>query len=699
MRTSAKASPSVKRCGMRSAKLARHMLIRSTGRRSTSRVSESEMSRWFATLLLVASLLPSPVRAETQEPFKHALIIGVSIYRDEEIPPLFGVPNDLDSAKEIAVAMGIPEGNVTELFNEQATKDRIIAELGKLAAQASDGGRILVYFSGHGTRWRDPNAGGCVEGLLTWDRKVIVNREFAQYAKPLGSKADKLIIMFDACHSGGIAGIRRNTRSLGEENGGLRPKFFMKADETGTACNRPSNVRTRSLLGQNTDGVDALPENVVHITSARSDEVSFDEPSRGGLATQAMKSCLLGAAKDLDGSGAVTLAEVEQCAQDFISTKVARFPDLLPHHVSVTGLRNMIPVAAAGKPTQSAAPTAEAARLERERLQREQAALEEQHRAEERRAAEQRAEKIRLEQQRLAAERAEAERLAKLEQERLAREAEQARLAQLEKQRLAREAEITRVAEAERKRLAAEAAAAEAARRESERLAQVARERQQREEAELRAEQERLAELARAAAEERKRLAAAQVAQSAAAAAQTTPSAPAPAPAEPPPVSAIASVQNLYDQRDPRRTLAVTMPRKSLRIGQDPFEMTITSKHDGHVYIVLLGSDQTSFYLLFPNGLDGSNKIKANVPMRLPRPNWGVVAGGPPGTDHVLVLVTDNPRDLSVLSSNAANAEAPYTFKAADAGGRRELINFVIGEGVRGSPRFAAAWLKVEEVP
>lgn len=665
------------------------------------------MSRWIAILLLVASVLPSTARAATQEPFKHALIIGVSIYRDEEIPPLFGVPNDLDSAKEIAVAMGIPAGNVTELFNEQATKDRIIAELGKLAARATEGGRILVYFSGHGTRWRDPNAGGCVEGLLTWDRKVIVNREFAQYAKPLGSKADKLIIMFDACHSGGIAGLRGNTRSLGSENGGLRPKFFMKADETGTACNRPSNVRTRSLLGQNSDGVDALPENVVHITSARSDEVSFDEPSRGGLATQAMKSCLLGNAKDLDGSGAVTLAEVEQCAQEFISTKVARFPDLLPHHVSVTGLRNMIPVAAAGKPTQSAAPTAEAVRLERERLQREQAALEEQRRAEERRAAEQRAEKIRREQERLAAERAEAERLAKAEQERLAREAEQARVAQLEKQRLAREAELARVAEGERKRLAAEAAAAETARRESERLARVAQERREREEAELRAEQERLAQLAQAAEDEKKRLAAGQAAaaQTATAATQAAPIAttPAvttgPAAAEPAPVSAVASVQNLYDQRDPRRTLNVTVPRKSLRIGQDPFEVTITSKHDGHVYIVLLGSDQTSFYLLFPNGLDGSNAIKANVPMRLPRPNWGVVAGGPPGTDHVLVLVTDNPRDLSVLSSNAANPEAPYTFKAADTGGRRELINFVIGEGVRGSPRFAAAWLKVEEVP
>ena len=216
-----------------------------------------------------------------------------------------------------------------------------------------------------------------------------------------------------------------------------------------------------------------------------------------------------------------------------------------------------------------------------------------------------------------------------------------------------------------------------------------------------------LAQLAQAAEDEKKRLAAAQAAaaQTALAATQAAPIAttPAvttgPAAAEPAPVSAVASVQNLYDQRDPRRTLTVTVPRKSLRIGQDPFEMTITSKHEGHVYIVLLGSDQTSFYLLFPNGLDGSNTIKANVLMRLPRPNWGVVAGGPPGTDHVLVLVTDNPRDLSVLSSNATNPEAPYTFKAADTGGRRELINFVIGEGVRGSPRFAAAWLKVEEVP
>jgi hypothetical protein len=573
------------------------------------------MPRWMTLLLLLPNMLHAAA-AVAQEPFKHALIIGVSVYQDAEVPVLPGVPKDMDSAKAIAVAMGIPADNVTELFNEQATKKRIIAELRKLAGLASESGRILVYFSGHGTRWRDPAVKGCVEGLLTWDRKVIVNREFAQYAKPIGSKADKLVIMFDACHSGGIAGLHGDTRSLGDEKEVLRPKFFMKADDAGMACERPSNVLTRSLLGQHDDGVDALPENVVHITSSRRDEISFDGLG-GGLATQGVKSCLLGTAKDLDGSGAVTLSEVEQCAQDFITMKLAPFPNFLPQHVSVTGMRNLIPVAASGKPTQSVAPTAEAARLEREQLQREQAASAEQH-----------AEQIRQEQEQLAS--------------------------------------------------AAEAAAAEAARRESERLGQAEQEHNQREQAVLRAEQERLTQLAQAAQ----------------ATAAVTPDSVAP-----PPISAVASLQNIYDQRDTRRTVAITVPRKSLHIGADSFEMTLTSKRDGYVYVLLLGSDQTSFYLLFPNGLDNVNMIKANRPMQLPRPNWEVKAGGPPGIDHVLVLVTDTPRDLSVLGSNPANPAEPYTSKAAGAAGRRELINFFVGDGVRGSPRFAAALLKVEEVP
>ena len=607
--------------------------------------------------------ITSSTTSSADEPFRHALIIGVAVYRDEEVPPLFGVPNDMDSAREIALAMGIPESNITELFNEKATKADILAALARLSRQNTEGGRILIYFSGHGTRWRDPKAGGCVEGLLTWDRQVIVNREFAQLTRPLGLKADKLVIMFDACHSGGVAGLRGSTRSIGGD--ALSPKFFMRADADGTACSKPSNVRTRSLLGNADDGIEALPENVVHIMSARPDEVSFDEPSRGGLATQAIKGCLLGKAKDADGSGAVSLAEVEACAQGFIREKVARFPDLLPHHVNITGLRNLVPVAvqppAAVQPPVAvpvtgatpATPSAESIRLEKERLAREQQAAAEAKLREEQRLAAQRLEQIAREQARLEAERAKAE------------------------------AERTR---------------AEAARAEQLRVEQ------------LQAEQERLAELARQA--EAQRLAALEAARRAAeqAAAQVAAQIPAQSPAQAPaqapapqapaqPVGPLAPLKDLYAQRDTRRSVSVEMAKSTLRIGRDPFTMTVKSSYAGHVYVLLLGSDETSFYLLFPNALDRANRIEANVALRLPRPHWGVNAAGPAGTDQLLVIVTESPRRLEVLPGGTGSVENPFILTPADLEGRRRLIDFMIGSGVNGGARFGAAWTTVKEIP
>lgn len=668
--------------------------------------------RYLAAIVLAALLAPKSWAVAETDPFRQALIIGISIYRDEEVPPLFGVPNDMDSAREIATAMGIPAANITELFNEKATKANIIAELQKLAKRNTDGGRILIYFSGHGTRWRERNAEGCVEGLLTWDRQVIVNREFAQFTRPLGLKADKVIIMFDACHSGGVAGVARNTRSIGGDR--LSAKFFMRADGTNSECSKPSNVRTRSLIGPAQDGVEPLPENVVHIMSARPDEVSFDEPSRGGLATQAVKGCLLGGAVDADGSGGLSLGEIEDCAQGFIREKVARFPDLLPHHVSISGLRKFIPVALQGAGSK---PTAEAVRLEKERLAKEQQAAAEKKRAEEERIAAQRAEQVKREQQRVAEERAQAE----AEQARLA--AEGARAEQ------AREAEIA--AEAEKQRVAAERA--EQAKREQERAerdkagtevaeqARLAAERAETEKQKLAAERAE-AEKQRLAAEraeaEKQRIAAAKIeqarleqerlaAEAALAAAAQAAALNSVAQGAPQgatsgataPVGAIAALNDIYAQRDTLRTVTVKMPKDTLRINQDMFNMTITSSHAGYVYVLLLGSDETSFYMLFPNALDKTNKIEVNKPMKLPRPHWGVNASGPAGTDQLMVIVTETARDLSVLPSGTTNADNPFILTPADIGGRRQLVDFVIGSGVSGSARFGATWITVKEVP
>lgn len=614
----------------------------------------------------VAAGVTGPAVPTSPDPLRHALIIGVSTYADTRIPPLPGVPSDLHSARRIAQAMGIPDAHITELRDAQASKQEIVVHLRRLAERAGEGSRVLVYFSGHGTRWFDAAADGCVEGLLTHDGLAIVNREFATLVQPLGVKADKVVIMFDACHSGGVGSLRSAPRPGPESP--LRPKFFVKADATPNACSRPANMRTRSLLGAGS--ADQLPENVVQITSSRPDEVSFDEAGKGGLATQGVRDCMLGQARDLDGSGAITLAEIEACAQEVVRQKVSPWPDLLPHHVSVRGLRNLIPVpvqaptATAAAPPPAEAPSADSVRLERDRLQREQAA---------------RAERERLAEQQQAAARAEHLRQ---EQERLAREQSQA-----EAQRLA--AELAEQLRAER------AAAAQA----------LQEERQREEWARQREQAERLA-LAAAAAAAAGPAAQAGTAATAPAPAPATPSAaaarvetPAPVAAEAA-VAAVAALGDLYAQRDLRHTVAAHALRNQLKIGQDLLELNVTSSRGGHLYIVLLGSDETSFYLLFPNAMDRANRLQPGATLRLPRAHWQVQASGPPGVDQLLVMVTDEPRDLKALSLAPADAAAPFTYTAAHAQGRSRLINFMLGEGLRqGSARFGAAWLRIEETP
>lgn len=584
-------------------------------------------------ILLSTIFLGGNASGETAATYRHALIIGISTYRDDDVPRLYGVPNDMDSAREIAAAMGIPRSNITELFNENATKQKITSELQRLARDSKNGSRILVYFSGHGTRWKGTSAGGCVEGLLTWDRHAIVNSEFAKLANPIGQKAENVIIMFDACHSGGVYGQTRSVKLA--QSGGLTPKFFLRADAAGGECREASNLRTRSLLTADSGALDSLPENVVHIMSAREDEVSFDEPSRGGLATQAIKRCMLSDAIDSDGSGAITLQEIQSCAQEFIVAKVAKFPDLLPHHISVTGFRNLVPVAVnpasqssvQAEVSSTQAPSAESIREEKQRLARERQEAAEKKKQEELAQAAQRAERLRLEQ-------------AKLEEERIQAERERERLQQER-------------AESEKQRLANERA--EAARREQARLSQMAVQ---------------------------------TVAPNAMTGAATDPVALGPA----------ASFENLLSQRDLRRTVNFKLSSDTLRINQDSLSLVVTSSHPGYVYVFLLGSDETSFYTLFPNSLDSNNRIDARSPMRLPRPNWGITAAGPPGNDQLLVIVTETPRRIDALLAGTKKQDGPILWTPATIEGRRKIVDFVLGSGVSGSARYWAARASVREV-
>ena len=521
-----------------------------------------------------------------------ALIVGIGQYGSPDIPSLSGVVHDFDSARKMALAMGIDEKNITVLRDAAATKANILSQFKRLSDITPEGARAFIYFSGHGTRWQDPQAGGCVEGLLTYDGQTLTHKEIAQATDKLSQKADKVIALFDACHSGGVtnAGTRSMTAPLSAPL--FAPKFFLKAGAGQDMCSQPSNMVSRSLFGEATR-LNALAENFVQITSSRPDEVSFDEPGKGGLATQGIRDCLLGKAKDLDGSGAVSMTEIQICAQNTINAKLKNVAGLTPHHVSVRGARNLIPVAVVKPPPEPEKPVAISLAL---------------------------------------------------------------------------------VAPAATPFTPAPAP-----------------------------------------------LPALSPVKPAPSAQPPKPTALKPPPAPPAPVVAwvdepleeprmtetdatpwsvsVATFLDVEQQKNPRRKLDVQLSKSRLQIGKDTLDLSIKSSHDGYVYLVLLGSDAQSFYVLFPNGLDKANRIKANQTLRLPKPDWQVKAAGPAGTDQLLVIVSDTPRQMDSLTLAEPTSAAPFTYSLNNLQGRTALIRYLTGANTRArSESFGAKLLSIQEV-
>ena len=456
---------------------------------------------------------------------RHALIIGISRYGDPSISELPGAKIDKESATQMAQAMQVPTSNITYLQDSEATVDNMRAALKSLNSRVQDGDRVFIHFSGHGTRTNDPASGGCVEALLAYEgttNALLTNREMASLLKPITNKTDKLFVMYDACHSGGIVANATTVRTRGigmtgnktdplgnsNDEGLLRAKVASISEE----CGRPVNVKTRNLMVESINA-GVLPQDIIHVSASRENEISFDDSLKGGLATQFMRDCMLRDAKDLDGSGAVDMNEIRQCAQEKINKRMQNDATYKPHNIVLTGSTGFVPAwfsLVSQTPVALAAPGPAPA--------------------------------------------------------------------------------LTSVPVAT-------------------------------------------------------------------------------VPASPPELTGEQALRQLFSQRDAKRNVQVSVAKNQLKIGQDALEMSVQSDRAGYVYVALIGSDNKSTYLLFPNDLDQSNKIDAGQKLQLPRPNWRVRASGPSGTNNLLVMVADGPRDLTQLPGKSG----PFVSSLNDAAGRATL--------------------------
>ena len=101
-----------------------------------------------------------------------------------------------------------------------------------------------------------------------------------------------------------------------------------------------------------------------------------------------------------------------------------------------------------------------------------------------------------------------------------------------------------------------------------------------------------------------------------------------------------------------------------LRIDKDTMTFKVKTEKEGYVYVLQYGSDG-GIVQVFPNTAAKSNRLKADSTTSLPPKNALTIAGGPPGIDHLLVIVSNYPRQFKALGLKNSDGFEQTTLDAA----------------------------------
>jgi len=161
----------------------------------------------------------TPAQKETSViyPKRHALCIGINKYKSQTVPELQYAEND---AKDVAEVLKNLYGfeNVTILIGQNATRDNIIRNIGKLQSKKNVGEKdcVIIFFSGHG---QTVLSGSRNDGyLITYDAEINFNdiydpepyRSTCIRMEDLKTDlesipAQHILFLADSCYSGYLA--------------------------------------------------------------------------------------------------------------------------------------------------------------------------------------------------------------------------------------------------------------------------------------------------------------------------------------------------------------------------------------------------------------------------------------------------------------------------------------------------------------
>ncbi|RVU00133.1 hypothetical protein EOD41_14330 [Mucilaginibacter limnophilus] len=173
------------------------------------------------TFLFALTLYTAKLFAQTQ----YALVIGVDKYNPpagtkitgntrSDFPDLQGCRNDAMSIKSIIqTRYGFKANNITELYDEKATREGILSSMKALLAKAQKGNIVFIYYAGHGSQQvnslskEEDKRDESMVPSDTWKEGIgdIRDKEQAAIYNAFLDKGVKLTVILDCCHSGSMS--------------------------------------------------------------------------------------------------------------------------------------------------------------------------------------------------------------------------------------------------------------------------------------------------------------------------------------------------------------------------------------------------------------------------------------------------------------------------------------------------------------
>lgn len=145
----------------------------------------------------------------------YALLVGVGNYLDSSIQRLEGPVNDVANVKALLNSNFEKNGlKISELVNENATRDNIIAGFRSHLSLAKDGDLAIFYYSGHGSTEKTPEKFADLQGgynknetIVCYDSRSagvydLADKELGLLIEEVEQNGPEVVVIMDCCHSG-----------------------------------------------------------------------------------------------------------------------------------------------------------------------------------------------------------------------------------------------------------------------------------------------------------------------------------------------------------------------------------------------------------------------------------------------------------------------------------------------------------------